>query len=135
LSQLFPGKIFVAKKEVIMSRKRLFAGLTEDDDRLAGFTGFSRDKLDISVGHNNDSSFIEPLVHISEVEKVEELCAMAKMVVLHDFVPCVDDELEVKRGQVSESMSRNFTLSLWTRAKPLTRRADERTFLSSSFSL
>ncbi len=24
----------------------------------------------------------------------------AKMVVLHDFTPCVDDELEVKRGQV-----------------------------------
>ena len=26
----------------------------------------------------------------------------AKMVVLHDFTPCVDDELEVKRGQVRE---------------------------------
>ena len=24
----------------------------------------------------------------------------SKMVVLHDFSPCVDDELEVKRGQV-----------------------------------
>ena len=24
----------------------------------------------------------------------------SKMVVLHDFTPCVDDELEVKRGQI-----------------------------------
>ena len=26
----------------------------------------------------------------------------SKMVVLHDFSPCVDDELEVKRGQVQK---------------------------------
>ena len=28
------------------------------------------------------------------------------MVVLHDFTPCVDDELEVKRGQVRASRVR-----------------------------
>ena len=30
------------------------------------------------------------------------------MVVLHDFTPCVDDELEVKRGQVIVIIIINF---------------------------
>ena len=36
------------------------------------------------------------------IEKENGLGPESKMVVLHDFTPCVDDELEVKRGQVSE---------------------------------
>ena len=35
------------------------------------------------------------------IEKEAGLSPESKMVVLHDFTPCVDDELEVKRGQVS----------------------------------
>ena len=34
------------------------------------------------------------------IEKEAGLSPESKMVVLHDFTPCVDDELEVKRGQV-----------------------------------
>lgn len=34
------------------------------------------------------------------IEKEHGLSADSKMVVLHDFTPCVDDELEVKRGQI-----------------------------------
>lgn len=34
------------------------------------------------------------------IEKEHGLSPDSKMVVLHDFTPCVDDELEVKRGQV-----------------------------------
>lgn len=29
------------------------------------------------------------------------------MVIVHDFTPCVDDELQVKRGQVSDFDSQN----------------------------
>lgn len=34
------------------------------------------------------------------IEKEHGLSPDSKMIVLHDFTPCVDDELEVKRGQV-----------------------------------
>lgn len=34
------------------------------------------------------------------IEKEHGLSPDSKMVVLHDFTPCVDDELEVKRGQI-----------------------------------
>lgn len=34
------------------------------------------------------------------IEKEHGLSPDSKMVVLHDFQPCVDDELEVKRGQI-----------------------------------
>ena len=34
------------------------------------------------------------------IEKEHGLGPDSKMVVLHDFTPCVDDELEVKRGQI-----------------------------------
>lgn len=33
------------------------------------------------------------------IEEENGLSPDSKMVVLHDFTPCVDDELEVKRGQ------------------------------------
>jgi hypothetical protein len=41
------------------------------------------------------------------IEKENGLAPDSKMVVLHDFTPCVDDELEVKRGQVDESLITN----------------------------
>lgn len=34
------------------------------------------------------------------IEKENGLGPESKMVVLHDFTPCVEDELEVKRGQI-----------------------------------
>lgn len=34
------------------------------------------------------------------IEKENGLSPDSKMVVLHDFTPCVDDELEVRRGQI-----------------------------------
>ena len=45
------------------------------------------------------SASIETLVRVG-IEKENGLGPESKMVVLHDFTPCVDDELEVKRGQI-----------------------------------
>lgn len=47
----------------------------------------------------NRQFFIETLVRIG-LEKENGISNEAKMVVLHDFIPCVDDELEVKRGNI-----------------------------------
>ena len=52
-----------------------------------------------SLGRITGSASIETLVRVG-IEKENGLGPEAKMVVLHDFTPCVDDELEVKRGQV-----------------------------------
>ncbi|KAF0308917.1 SH3 domain-containing protein Dlish [Amphibalanus amphitrite] len=52
------------------------------------------------MGRITGSSSIETLVRVG-IEKENGLSADSKMVVLHDFTPCVDDELEVKRGTVS----------------------------------
>ena len=52
-----------------------------------------------SMGRITGSASIETLVRVG-IEKENGLGPEAKMVVLHDFTPCVDDELEVKRGQV-----------------------------------
>ncbi|XP_043217871.1 SH3 domain-containing protein Dlish-like [Amphibalanus amphitrite] len=51
------------------------------------------------MGRITGSSSIETLVRVG-IEKENGLSADSKMVVLHDFTPCVDDELEVKRGTV-----------------------------------
>jgi hypothetical protein len=52
-----------------------------------------------SMGRITGSASIETLVRVG-IEKENGLSPESKMVVIHDFVPCVDDELEVKRGQV-----------------------------------
>ena len=52
-----------------------------------------------SMGRITGSASIETLVRVG-IEKENGLGPESKMVVLHDFTPCVDDELEVKRGQV-----------------------------------
>jgi len=52
-----------------------------------------------SMGRITGSASIETLVRVG-IEKEAGLSPESKMVVLHDFTPCVDDELEVKRGQV-----------------------------------
>lgn len=51
------------------------------------------------MGRITGSASIETLVRVG-IEKENGLSPDSKMVVLHDFTPCVDDELEVKRGQV-----------------------------------
>lgn len=51
------------------------------------------------MGRITGSASIETLVRVG-IEKEHGLSPDSKMVVLHDFTPCVDDELEVKRGQV-----------------------------------
>lgn len=52
------------------------------------------------MGRITGSASIETLVRVG-IEKENGLAPDSKMVVLHDFTPCVDDELEVKRGHVS----------------------------------
>lgn len=51
------------------------------------------------MGRITGSASIETLVRVG-IEKENGLSPDSKMVVLHDFTPCVDDELTVKRGQV-----------------------------------
>lgn len=51
------------------------------------------------VGRITGSASIETLVRVG-IEKEHGLSPDSKMVVLHDFTPCVDDELTVERGQV-----------------------------------
>lgn len=55
--------------------------------------------LNHGMGRITGSSSIETLVRVG-IEKEHGLSPDSKMVVLHDFTPCVDDELEVKRGQI-----------------------------------
>lgn len=52
-----------------------------------------------SMGRITGSASIETLVRVG-IEKENGFRPDSKMVVIHDFMPCVDDELEVKRGQV-----------------------------------
>jgi len=52
------------------------------------------------MGRITGSASIETLVRVG-IEKENGLSPDSKMVVLHDFTPCVDDELEVKRGHVN----------------------------------
>ncbi|XP_065222110.1 SH3 domain-containing protein Dlish-like [Planococcus citri] len=51
------------------------------------------------MGRITGSASIETLVRVG-IEKENGLSPDSKMIVLHDFTPCVDDELQVKRGQV-----------------------------------
>ena len=53
-----------------------------------------------TMGRITGSASIETLVRVG-IEKENGFRPDSKMVVIHDFMPCVDDELEVKRGQVS----------------------------------
>lgn len=55
--------------------------------------------LTTGMGRITGSASIETLVRVG-IEKEHGLSPDSKMVVLHDFTPCVDDELEVKRGQI-----------------------------------
>ena len=74
------------------------------DDSLPGVGSTSNPSLSgggngPTLGRITGSASIETLVRVG-IEKENGLGPESKMVVLHDFTPCVDDELEVKRGQV-----------------------------------
>lgn len=74
------------------------AALNNDDDK-----DLSRSSSGLGLNHGmgriTGSASIETLVRVG-IEKEHGLSPDSKMVVLHDFTPCVDDELEVKRGQI-----------------------------------
>ncbi|XP_077287635.1 dachs ligand with SH3s isoform X2 [Arctopsyche grandis] len=61
--------------------------------------------LSPGMGRITGSASIETLVRVG-IEKEHGLSPDSKMVVLHDFAPCVDDELEVKRGQIVNMLYR-----------------------------
>lgn len=57
-------------------------------------------RVPLPPGRITGSASIETLVRVG-IEKENGLSPDSKMVIVHDFTPCVDDELQVKRGQVS----------------------------------
>lgn len=72
----------------------------EKDCGGAGGTGLGLGtKVPLPPGRITGSASIETLVRVG-IEKENGLSPDSKMVIVHDFTPCVDDELQVKRGQV-----------------------------------
>lgn len=68
------------------------------------------------MGRITGSASIETLVRVG-IEKENGLSPDSKMIVLHDFTPCVDDELEVKQGNVSYPLKKNslcLSRGYWT---------------------
>lgn len=73
----------------------------EKDCAGGGSTGLGLGtKVPLPPGRITGSASIETLVRVG-IEKENGLSPDSKMVIVHDFTPCVDDELQVKRGQVS----------------------------------
>lgn len=80
----------------------------EKDCAGAGGTGLGLGtKVPLPPGRITGSASIETLVRVG-IEKENGLSPDSKMVIVHDFTPCVDDELQVKRGQVSNFLSYVF---------------------------
>lgn len=80
----------------------------EKDCAGAGGTGLGLGtKVPLPPGRITGSASIETLVRVG-IEKENGLSPDSKMVIVDDFTPCVDDELQVKRGQVS-----NILLLTW----------------------
>ncbi|CAG0913976.1 unnamed protein product [Notodromas monacha] len=80
----------------IMFKCTFLDGETMDDIRVGlGNSGVAAPHL----GRITGSASIETLVRVG-LEKEHGLSPDSKMVVLHDFKPCVDDELKVKRGSI-----------------------------------
>lgn len=77
----------------------------EKDCAGAGGTGLGLGtKVPLPPGRITGSASIETLVRVG-IEKENGLSPDSKMVIVHDFTPCVDDELQVKRGQVSNFLT------------------------------
>lgn len=86
---LCPVRIRRGKK-----KKSLSSDVDKDLSRPSSGLG-----LNHGLGRITGSASIETLVRVG-IEKEHGLSPDSKMVVLHDFTPCVDDELEVRRGQI-----------------------------------
>jgi hypothetical protein len=86
-----------AKKKKNSHGELTESGLTTSEE-LAD-NDFNSELPVATAGRITGSSSIETLVRVG-LEKENGLSLDARMVVLHDFQPCVDDELEVKRGTV-----------------------------------
>lgn len=82
----------------------------EKDCVGTGGTGLGlSNRISLPPGRITGSASIETLVRVG-IEKENGLSPDSKMVIVHDFTPCVDDELQVKRGQVINSQ--NFSLKI-----------------------
>lgn len=65
-------------------------------------------RVPLPPGRITGSASIETLVRVG-IEKENGLSPDSKMVIIHDFTPCVDDELQVKRGQVDIFLQFSYT--------------------------
>ena len=68
------------------------------------------------LGRITGSASIETLVRVG-LEKEAGLAPDSKMMVLQDFTPCVDDELEVKRGSVSINVHLNLVIHFFLKLR------------------
>lgn len=84
----------------------MFAGGSTSDLDKEVLRGTNANGPVPGMGRITGSASIETLVRVG-IEKENGLSPDSKMVVLHDFTPCVDDELTVKRGQVRISTIQN----------------------------
>lgn len=66
--------------------------------------------LSPGMGRITGSASIETLVRVG-IEKEHGLSPDSKMVVLHDFAPCVDDELEVRLHTYLKFFSNYYSLT------------------------
>uniref|UniRef100_A0A1L8DMH2 Putative sorbin and sh3 domain-containing protein n=1 Tax=Nyssomyia neivai TaxID=330878 RepID=A0A1L8DMH2_9DIPT len=88
---------FLCPVRIRRGKKKKALGATEiDKDLTLQSSGLG---LNHGMGRITGSASIETLVRVG-IEKEHGLSPDSKMVVMHDFTPCVDDELEVKRGQI-----------------------------------
>ncbi|XP_022905966.1 SH3 domain-containing protein Dlish [Onthophagus taurus] len=85
---------FLCPVRIRRGKKKKPSGADVDKDLMKGASG-----LTPGMGRITGSASIETLVRVG-IEKEHGLSPDSKMVVLYDFTPCVDDELEVKRGQI-----------------------------------
>ncbi|XP_058794719.1 SH3 domain-containing protein Dlish isoform X1 [Phymastichus coffea] len=91
---LCPVRIRRGKK-----KKPRVHNFTLEKDGLSGPGMGLSSRVPSLPGRITGSASIETLVRVG-IEKENGLSPDSKMVIVHDFTPCVDDELEVKRGQV-----------------------------------
>ncbi|XP_014207590.1 SH3 domain-containing protein Dlish [Copidosoma floridanum] len=70
-----------------------------EKDGLGGSGMGMSSRVSLPPGRITGSASIETLVRVG-IEKENGLSPDSKMVIIHDFTPCVDDELQVKRGQI-----------------------------------
>ncbi|KAK0175105.1 hypothetical protein PV327_008885 [Microctonus hyperodae] len=93
---------FLCPVRIRRGKKKKSGGLNFnlEKDGLSGTgVGLGSNRVTLPPGRITGSVSIETLVRVG-IEKENGLSPDSKMVIVHDFTPCVDDELQVKRGQV-----------------------------------